>query len=202
MNIRIIEKLEGALSINGSMASRGSLFLFFSLLLLLVKPGSEIPVWESIPILSFIPTIPVLVLRVTLFVIVLIFTIAFLHRLENCLKGRLKKALIIIFLSLFVIWLIPPMPVLVFQVIFLAISATFMVAVFWKWLADKLKKFLKDYQYIYWAIFGVVFSISFLKGLSSVPVENFVFPLVAYIGFAWFFVIMIIFLRAAWQPRR
>jgi hypothetical protein len=72
-----------------------------------------------------------------------------------------------------------------------------MASVFWKQLACKLKHFLEGY--IYWVIFLTVYTIGWLKGLSSVPVESFAFPLVFYLGFVWFFVITIIMFKAAAQ---
>jgi hypothetical protein len=188
------------------MARDGILLLTFSLILLAVKQVSETPILPP-----FIPPPPACfftALRIILITISLIFmiTVFWIWR-----KGLLKKAifLIIFFLLLsFVLWLIPPipaMPVCFFTaigIIALLASLAFMVAVFWRRLADKiLKNFLKD-RFIYWMIFWFVYTIGWLKGLLSVPAESFAFPLVFYIGFVWFLVIGIVTLKAASQRRR
>lgn len=206
-------------TINWHAMSDGILLFIFGLLLLAVKQVSETPTWGLIPILGLIPAPPIsfsITLRIILIVISLILMIVILWRWQaykraKSLKERLKKAkyLIIFFLFLlllFVLWLIPPIPVYIYTalgIIAILISLAFMVAVFYKRLADKLEEFLKSqFSFIYGVIFWTVFSIGFAKGLSSVPVESFTFPIASCIGFIWFLIIGIIFLRAVWQPRK
>ena len=134
------------------------------------------------------------------------------YNLANFLKRWLKRVvnsvvyLITLLLLLFILWLIPPIPAVpacVFTtlgIIALLTSLAFMVAVFCKWLAGKLENFLeRQFQHTYWLIFWLVYILGWLKGLSSIPAEGFAFKIVFWIGVAWFFVIPIFYLRAAWQ---
>ena len=193
------------------MAQHGILLFIFSLLLLAVKQVSET---SLIP--PLIPPPPVCfstILRISLIAISLIFTFTVFwiwrrYKLANLLKGWLKNVvyLIISLLLLFILWLIPPIPAVpvyfftALGTIALLTSLAFMVAVFWKRLASKLENFLEgQFQYTYWIIFWLVYILGWLKGLSGIPTDGFVFRIVYWIGFAWFFVIPIIMFKAAWQ---
>jgi len=195
------------------MARHGILLFTFSLILLAVKQVSEAPILLIPPSIPPPPVCFSTALRIILIVISLIFTIAFFwiwrkYKLANLLKGWLKKvAYSIIFLLLvFILWLIPPIPAApvcfftTIGIIALLTSLAFMVAVFCKWLSGKLENLLEgQFQYTYWTIFWLVYVLGWLKGLSSIPTEGFAFRIVYWIGFAWFFVIPIIMLRATWQ---
>ena len=198
------------------MVPHGILLFTFGLLLLAVKQVSETPV---LLIPSPIPPPPVCLstaLRIILIVISLIFTIAGFwvlrsYKLAKFLKEWLKKvvSLIILLLLLFIFWLIPPIPVMpdcVFTalgIIALLTSLVFMVAVFWKWLAGKLEGFLQSrLRYTYWLLLFSVYTIGWLKGLLSIPVDGFAFKIAFGIGFVWVFVIAIIMLRSTRQPSR
>ena len=186
------------------MARHGILLFAFSLLLLALKQVSENSIWESTPLLRLVPTPPVYfstVLRIILIAIsfILMYVVAKIWQK----RGRYKVAfgIILVSLLLFVLWLIPPIPVWFFTalgIIGLLTSLAFMVAVFWKRLASKLENLLEgESQFAYWVIFWLVYIAGWLKGLSSIPTGGFAFPIVFWIGFAWFFVIMIIMLKAA-----
>jgi hypothetical protein len=121
-------------------------------------------------------------------------------------KRRLSKVafgVIIFLLLLFVLWLIPSIPVWWFftalGIIGLLTSVAFMVAVFWEGLAKKLKDFFKGQPLAYWVIFWLVYIFGWLKGLSIIPTDRFAFPIVFWIGVAWFFAIMIAMLKDIWQ---
>ncbi len=205
---RMISRLRDAVSINGDMARHGVLLLSFGLILLSVKQVSETP----IPILGSILPPPACfstALRIILIVISLTFviTVVWIWR-KYKLKGRLKLVAYLIssLLLLFALWLVPPIPAIPVSVstslgiIALAISLIFIVAVFCRWLANKLEDFLKgQFQYMYWLIFWLAYIIGFLRGLSSVSVENIAYPYVSWLGLIWFFVIVIIYFRAIGQ---
>ncbi len=91
----------------------------------------------------------------------------------------------------------PSLPLWVFTIsgaIALAISFVFMVAVFYRWLGNQLKKLLKkQLKVLYWVIFFIVSSISSLRALSLVPKENDVFPFALVLVLIWFFVITFVF---------
>lgn len=106
---------------------------------------------------------------------------------------------------------IPTLPIEFYRalgIVAVLTSLLFMVAQFRKQLATRIEKFLEErprsrwqggIKWLYWVIFWLVYTVGWLKGLSSVPVESFAFPLVFYIGFVWVLIIGIVFLRAAWQ---
>lgn len=90
-------------------------------------------------------------------------------------------------------------------------SLLFIVAQFCKQLATRIEKFLEErprsrwqgvIKWLFWVIFWLVYVVGWLKGLSSIPGESFAFSLVFYIGFVWFLIIGIVFLRASWQSRK
>jgi len=186
------------------MARHGILLFAFSLLLLALKQVSENSIWESTPLLRLVPTPPVYfstVLRIILIAIsfILMYVVAKIWQKRR--RYKVAFGIILVSLLLFVLWLIPPIPVWFFTalgIIGLLTSLAFMVAVFWKRLASKLENLLEgESQFAYWVIFWLVYIAGWLKGLSSIPTGGFAFPIVFWIGFAWFFVIMIIMLKAA-----
>jgi len=195
--------------INKDMARHGILLFTFGLLLLAVKQVSETSTWELIPLSKLIPTPPVYFstpLRITLIVISLIFMFVILRMWKKWQLNKVACWVILSLLLLFVLWLIPPIPVFSFTIlgkIAVLASIAFMVAVFWDWLASKLKNFLEgQFQSSYWTIFCLVYICGWLKGLSSVPTDGFAFHIAYWIGFVWFSIITIIMLRAAWQTGR
>ncbi len=212
MSAKLIKKLKGSISINSGMARNGILFLSFGLVLSAVKQVSEPYICGLIPILKLIPPPPdcfSTALRIILIVISLTFviTVVWIWR-KYKLKGRLKLVAYLIssLLLLFALWLVPPIPAIPVSVstslgiIALAVSLIFIVAVFCRWLASKLEDFLKgQFQYMYWLIFWLAYIIGFLRGLSSVSVENIAYPYVSWLGLIWFFVIVIIYFRAIGQ---
>jgi len=215
LGIRGSEKRKQDQTINWHIMSDGVLLFIFGLLLLAVKEVSETPTWGLIPILGLIPPPPVffsIALRIILIAISLILMIAILWRWQaykraNSLKGRLKKAKYLIIFSLFllpfiicilfVLWLIPPLPVCVYTalgIFAVLISLVFIVAVFCERLASKLEKILtSQFSYIYWVIFLTVFLIGFAQGLSHIPLEGFGYWVAFCVGFVWF-----LFIPFAW----
>jgi len=190
--------------INRGMAQHGILLLTFSLLLLALKQVSGTSIWESMPLLKLVPAPPVYfstALRITFIAIsfILIYVVSKIWQKRR--RHKVALGIILVLLLLFVLWLIPPIPVWFFTalgIIGLLTSLAFMVAVFWKGLARKLGDFLEgQFQFAYWVIFWLVYITGWLKGLSSIPTGGLAFPIVFWIGFAWFLVIMIIILKAA-----
>lgn len=195
------------------MAKHGILLFALSVILLAVKQVIETPIVLTPPLLPAPPVSLSTALRVILIAIsvILIIAISWIWRkyqLAKLLKRWLKKVayLIIFLLLLFILWLIPPVPAApiyfftALGIITLMASLAFMVAVFCKRLASKLENFLEgQLRYTYWVIFWLVYILGWLKGLSSVPTDEFAFRVVYWIGFAWFFVIPIIMLRAICQ---
>jgi len=188
------------------MAPRGILLFTFSLLLLALKQVSGTSIWESMPLLKLVPTPPVCfstALRIILIAIsfILIYVAAKILQKRRCY--RVAFGIILVLLLLFVLWLMPPMPVSFFTalgIIGLLTSLAFMVAVFCKRLASKLANFLDGQpSFLYWIIVWLVYISGWLKGLSIIPTDGFAFRIAYWIGAVWFFVIMIIMWRAAWQ---
>lgn len=167
---------------------------------------SQISIWESMPLLKLVPTPPVCfstALRIIFIAISfgLMFVAAQIWR-----KWQLSKVafgVILVLLLLFVLWLIPPIPVWWFftalGIIGLLTSVAFMVAVFREGLAKKLKDFFEGQPLAYWVIFWLVYIFGWLKGLSSILTDGLAFPIVFWIGVAWFFAIMIAMLKDTWQ---
>ena len=88
-------------------------------------------------------------------------------------------------------------------IIALALSISFMVAVFWKQLAARMEGVLEErarsrwqafIQYLYFVVFWLVYTVGWLKGLSAIPAERFIFGVVFWFGFIWFLVIPVAFL--------
>ena len=88
-------------------------------------------------------------------------------------------------------------------IIAVVISLLFMIAVFWNWLRDRLENFLKERQgsrwgaiieYLYFVVFWLVYTVSWLKGLSFIPTDEFIFDVVFCFGFIWFLIIPVAFL--------
>lgn len=88
-------------------------------------------------------------------------------------------------------------------IIALALSISFMVAVFWKQLAARMEGVLEErvrsrwqafIQYLYFIVFLLVYTVSWLKGLSFIPAEEFIFDVVLWFGFIWLLVILVAFL--------
>ncbi len=220
MSIKLITKLKGALSINESMARNGILFLSFGLLLLAVKQVGETPAWSLIPGLGLIHPPPVcfstplriILIVISLMVMFAVFWISRKYKLASFLKGRLKLVakLIVVFLLLlflfFALWLTPAIPVkgyTILGIFTLGISLLFMIAVFCRWLACKLDDCLKSqFRPVYWIIFLLVYIFGFLRGLSSIPVENIAYRYANWLGLIWFVVIVIIMYKAAWQVEK
>ena len=184
------------------MASYGILLFTFSLVLLAVNQVSQISIWESLPLLRLVPTPPVCfstALRIASIAISfgLMFVVAEIWR-----RRRLSKVafgVVLFLLLLFVLWLIPPIPVLGFftalGITGLLTSLVFMVAVFRKDLPKKLKDFFEGQRPVYWVIFWLVYIFGWLKGMGSIPTGGLAFPIVFGIGFAWFLAIMIAMLK-------
>jgi len=96
-------------------------------------------------------------------------------------------------------------------IIALALSISFMVAIFWKQLAARMESVLEErsrshwqafIQYLYFVVFWLVYIVSWLKGLSAIPAEQFIFSVAFGIGFIWFFVIPITWFKVIFQRRK
>lgn len=121
----------------------------------------------------------------------------------------LKQSTLVLFgfeIFTFPIWLYTA-----FGVIALAMSVSFMIAVFWKRLAVILESFLEErprsrwqggIKWLYWVIFWFVYLIGWLKGLSSIPTEVFAFKAAFWIGFVWFLIIPIAWFKIIFQRRK
>jgi len=188
------------------MARHGILLFTFSLLLLALKQVSETSIWESTPLLKLVPTPPACfsaALRIILIAISFILMYVVVKIWQKPRRYKVAFGIILVLLLSFVLWLIPPVPVWFFTalgMVGLLTSLAFMVAVFWKRLAIKLRGFLEgESQFAYWVIFWLVYITGWLKGLASIPIGGFAFPIVFWIGFAWFFAIMIAMLKDTWQ---
>jgi len=175
------------------------------------KPMSLMPASIPPPPAFFCMLARVILILIAAFAV---FRIWRAYKSANFLKRRPQGLvnfvvyLITTLLLLFMLWLMPPIPAAavpacVFKtlgIVALLTSLVFMVAVFWKWLADKVENFLEgQFQYTYWLIFWFVYIIGWLKGLTSIPTEGLVFEIVSLVGFAWFLVIPIIMWRATLQ---
>ena len=94
----------------------------------------------------------------------------------------------------------------------ISISILCLIAVFRKRLAAKLENFLEEmptsryykwlFQAFFWTAFLLVYLIGWLKGMTSIPVKEFTFQLVFLIGFIWFLIITMLWLKIIFQLRR
>ncbi len=96
-------------------------------------------------------------------------------------------------------------------IVAIIISLAFMLAIFWARLAEILRNLLKESEprnwrsnilYLYFVMFWLVYTVGWLKGLSSIPAEKFVFHLVFWFGFVWFFIIPIAWFKVILQRRK
>lgn len=195
--------------INRDMARHGGLLFAFSLLLLAVKQVRETTIWQSTPLLKLVPTPPVCfstALRIILIAVSFILMYVFAKIWQKRRRYKVAFCIILVLLVLFVLWLIPPISVWFFTglgITGLLTSVALMVAVFCEPLARKLKHFLDGQPpFAYWIMFWLVYITGWLKGLSSIPTDAFAFPIVFWIGFAWFAAIMIAMLKDTWQTGR
>jgi hypothetical protein len=198
--------------INRDMARHGVLLLTFGFILFGVPPSET-------PTLPFVPPPPTcfstalrwVLIAASFLVILLVSWTLRKYKLTIASKGRLKAAaclvaslVLVLLLALFMLWLMPPSNGLftVSGIIAILISLPFMVAVFWKRWAGKVKNFLEgQFQYPYWLIFWVVYMVTWGKGLLSTP-QGLAFKLAFWVGVVWFCVITIIMFRSTQQPSR
>ncbi|MCX6011677.1 MAG: hypothetical protein NT134_05425 [Chloroflexi bacterium] len=220
MNTKIFHKL------SGEMAVHGTLLLIFGLLLLGLKPISEIVIFQFAPLPHdwFYNTAwGWILILIALAVVVGIYFIWHRYKLASSLKRWLKILMksFVCLLIIFILWLIPTVPVSFFTVLWIILgiiallaSLAFMVAVLWEPWAVGIDKRIKgqQYKYAYWQIFLLVYLGSWLQGLSVIPTEGKLFgvidwirihEIVYFIGFLWFIVISIVtfgdFLRSKKQ---
>lgn len=216
---RLIHTLGNSLSINTGMARHGIIFLTFGLILLGFKQTSEN---NLLP--SFVPPPPaclsnlqrIFIGAISFILMIFVFWILLRYKLVNFSKGRLKAFayfiifyILVLLLTYFILW-IPTIPVSLFiilGIIAILTSLIFMVAVFCKRIACKLKSFLiGQARLIYWTVFWGVYTIGWLKGMSTIPADTnillkLVFLLAFFIGLLWFFVIGTIYLNASLQRK-
>lgn len=107
----------------------------------------------------------------------------------------------------FEIFTLPIWAYTILGIIALAMSILFMIAIFRRQLAVKLESFLEArpspwYMYGYWVIFWLVYIAGWLKGLSSIPAEEFGFKIIYWIGVVWFFIIPIAWFKVIFQRRK
>lgn len=188
---------------NREMARHGVILLTFGFILCGVKPTSETSMlpFVSPPPACFSTALRWVLIAVSFLVILLVSWALRKYKLTIVSKGRLKAAacliaslVLVLLLALFILWLMAPSIGLftVLGIIAILTSLPFMVAVFWKRWAGKVKNFLEDqFQYPYWLIFWVVYFFGLFKGLSNIP-QGLAFKIASYVGVAWFFVITII----------
>lgn len=209
-----IKGLRNKFSINEEMARHGILLLTFGFILFSVVPNNEVRVFP------FIPSPPEdfsIVLRIILTILsfIVIFVISWIwlkYRLINGSKGKIKTRIysvilfiLILSISLLTVWLAPSVNFLfttISGLIILLTSIAFMAAIFLKWLAVKLNWFLHGRgRSIYWLIFWIVSTISWLKGISGIPTaiyfHDVILNLASMVCVLWFFVIGFIYLNAS-----
>ena len=205
----VIRKIKRSIQVDGSMASPGALFLSFGILLLSVEDVSGDPTWELMGISKWIPSPPNnldlhwrwIFVGIALFLMYVSIWLGLKKGLYKKIAFRIIAFIIFVILFLATLWLMPPItevPFAIFGIFVLVVSAAFMVAIFWKWLASKLKEFLRSQlAYMYWAIFLIVFAIGAGEGLSKVSKENFAFPLAEGLYLVWVFVIAFLAFKVA-----
>ena len=109
------------------------------------------------------------------------------------------------------IWEIPSLLYQTIGLIALILSLIFMVAIFYKPLAGRLESLLtgmpKSYWHsfigwLYWVIVWLVYSVGWLKGLSSISADKPTFHVAFWVGFLWFLVIGFIWVKLVFQKRK
>ncbi len=209
MNTKIFHKL------SGEVAVHGTLLLIFGLLLLGLKPIDEIVVFQFAPLphkFFYDTAWGWIFILIALAVVFGIYFIWHKYKLASLLKGWLKTLIksFVCLLLIFILWLIPTVPVSFFTVLWIILgtiallaSLSFMVAVLCEpWAAGIDKRInSQKYKYLYWQIFLLVYLGSWLQGLSVIPTEGTLFweidwtiirDIVYVIGFLWFIVISIV----------
>jgi hypothetical protein len=192
------------------MARHGTLFLSLGLIFLGTKPTNTNASTGLIPVPPG-DWSPIVRAGLSAFVFVLVIFIFWMLR-KYGLFTKIKRAIItkilvlvaIGALILFALWLLPTLTEV--GSMFLgkfacAVSGVFIIAVFWKWLSEKLFEFIDGpLQYGYWAVFWMVFSIGWLKGMNTIASTDSSWPFI--IGYIWFFIIGIILLKSAWKIKK
>jgi hypothetical protein len=219
MNVKAFHKL------SGEMAVHGTLLLIFGLLLLGLEPIDEIVVFQfvSLPPDFFYDTAwGWILILISLAVLFAILGIWWKYKLASSLKRWLKTLVksLVCLLIIFIVWLIPTVPVSFFTVLWIILgiiallaSLAFMVAVLWERWAVGIDKQIKgqQYKYTYWQIFLLVYLGSWLQGVSVIPTEGTLFweidwtiirDIVYFIGFLWFIVISIITFGGLLQSKK
>ena len=101
------------------------------------------------------------------------------------------------------IYTVPSWSYTVLGTIAATLSILFMVATFNKWLADKIDHIIEGpFGHSYWTIFWLVYTTGWLKGLSSIPAEGCAFQIAFWVGFVWFVIITIIWLKSIYKVTR
>jgi hypothetical protein len=206
------------IKLNRDMLRHGILLLTLGFILCELKSTREIHMLPFTPHASdyFSPVSGVVLIVISLAAVFVLLWIWRKYKLASFLKGWLKPVaylikLFVMLLLLFILWLISSISIpawffTALGILTLLISLAFVVAVFKERCALKLAHLLEDYQFQYWQIYWIVFTASWLKGLTSIPADGLIFTIaywIAYpVGFAWFLVIPFIMLTATWQRRR
>jgi hypothetical protein len=211
MNIQIKEKLKNNLSIicqsiNGDMAKHSCLFFTVSMILLGQKQGSETYMWGLLPLLKSLPSPPVSLCTSSRIILIILSLISIIFipiiirrdmlpgRLANFLRRRKWVVYLIgLLLLLFILWLIPPIPLLHSQIVSIAISIIFTIAVFCKWLANKLKDFSESSGY--WLIFLTVYTAGWAGGLSNTQSIDIAYRLIFWLGLVLFCIIAFVMFK-------
>jgi hypothetical protein len=215
LNFRLIRFLDATKivinnqrQINGSMARYGSLFLSFGIIFQSVKQASEYPFKGMLPAPPdcFTTTFRASISISIMVAIIIFFGIWQKYKLKAHLKRKYKRILILFLflLLLFSLWILPPFSISIYKMAgqaSFAISAIFLIAVFFKWFSIKLTEFLEgQFQFVYWVVFWIVYVIGWLNGMLRISNGNITWLFI--IGYLWFIVIGIIMLKSAWQTRK
>jgi len=207
--------LKSNVSINEHMARHGGLFVSFGLLLLAIRETRVVSSWGFIPPVPacFSPVLRIVLIGVSLVVASVVSWVWGRYGRAGFLKGWLKPLAylmpaIVLLLLLFVAWLMTPMPALPvwfftgLGIIALLVSLGFMVAVLCKGLANRLETFVEgQLRFIYWMVFWIVYSVGWIRGLSTLPAGTCAFSLALGVGLVLFFIIGFVYLRATRQIR-
>jgi hypothetical protein len=204
----IIHKIINQLTIDGRMAKHGSLFFSVSMILFTIKqPSADYIWWKSTPMLRSLPSPTFSInIRTILFFLcfVLIWFIMYLwkkYKLNKFKSGALRPIVLLVsfFLLLFALWIVPTIPMIA-QIMTLTISILFMMAVFFKPLANNVQELLENQlRTQYWLVFLCVYLFGWIRGLVSIPGKAIMAYLVFIFGAIWFFVIALI---TFWNPRK
>jgi hypothetical protein len=199
--------------LDGQMAKTGTLFLSFGLLAFSIKPSENQSTPSRIipylPPTEIHPLISLFLVLLTLISMGFIFVIWKKVRPKDIFQGFPKWifiALLVVLLFVF-LWLVGPLVDLVpvisvtgIGILSCIFSGLFVLAVFCKWLNEKLTQIIEgSLRSPYWMLYWFVFTIGWIKGMALIPPDSIGQVIGGYLGFIWFLVVMLIMFKASWQ---